>query len=64
MPLRSSAWIIFVLPLLFPGPGRAASLVDAAERYVVVPDRAGRVMSVNPPADVLVFVLAPEKLIG
>ena len=64
MPLRSSVSIIFVLLLLVAGPARAVSFVDAAERYVVVPDRAGRVMTVNPPADVLVFVLAPEKLVG
>ena len=64
MPLRSLAWIILVLLLLFPGPGRAAGVVDAAERYVVVPDHVGRVMTANRPADVLVFVLAPEKLVG
>jgi iron complex transport system substrate-binding protein len=64
MPLRSTAWIILVLLVLFPGTVRAASFVDAAERYVVVPDRAARVMTANRPADVLVFVLAPERLIG
>ena len=64
MPLRSSVSMTLVLLLLVAGPARAVSFVDAAERYVVVPDRAGRVMTVNPPADVLVFVLAPEKLIG
>jgi iron complex transport system substrate-binding protein len=45
-------------------PGRAAGFVDAAERYVVVPNRVARVMTANPAADVLVFVLAPEKLLG
>jgi iron complex transport system substrate-binding protein len=68
MPLRSPAsWItvvLLVLLLLLARPGLAAGFVDAAERYVVVPDRVGRVMTVNPPADVLVFVLAPEKLVG
>jgi iron complex transport system substrate-binding protein len=50
--------------VLLAGSGRAAGFVDAAERYVVVPDRIGRVMTANPAADVLVFVLAPEKLLG
>ncbi|HEX3412126.1 MAG TPA: ABC transporter substrate-binding protein [Stellaceae bacterium] len=50
--------------VLLAGSGRAAGFVDAAERYVVVPDRVGRVMTANPAADVLVFVLAPEKLLG
>jgi iron complex transport system substrate-binding protein len=65
MPLRSRiAWMTVLLLLLGPRPGQAAGFVDAAERYVVVPDRIARVMTVSQPADVLVFVLAPEKLVG
>jgi iron complex transport system substrate-binding protein len=65
MPLRSPiAWMTVLLLVLLAGPGRAGGFVDAAERYVVLPDRIGRVMTANPAADVLVFVLAPEKLIG
>ena len=65
MPLRSPiAWMTFLLLALVTGSGRAAGFVDAAERYVVLPDRIGRVMTANPAADVLVFVLAPEKLMG
>ncbi len=65
MPLRSPiAWMTFLLLALLAGTGRAGGFVDAAERYVVVPDRIGRVMTANPAADVLVFVLAPEKLLG
>jgi iron complex transport system substrate-binding protein len=45
-------------------PVRAADFVDSAERYVVVPDRVGRVMAADQSAAVLVFVLAPEKLVG
>ncbi len=65
MPLRSPiAWMTVLFLVLLAGSGRAAGFVDAAERYVVVPDRVGRVMTANPAADVLVFVLAPEKLLG
>jgi iron complex transport system substrate-binding protein len=65
MPLRSPiAWMTVLLLALLAGSGRAAAFVDAAERYVVLPDRVGRVMTANPAADVLVFVLAPEKLMG
>ena len=63
MLLRSLAWMLVAL-LLVPGPARAAGFVDAAERYVAVPDRVGRIMTVSRAADVLVFVLAPEKLVG
>jgi iron complex transport system substrate-binding protein len=65
MPLRSlAAWTGLLSFVLFAGTVRAAGFVDATERYVVVPDHVGRVMTANPPADVLVFVLAPEKLVG
>jgi len=58
------AWMTVLLVTLSAGSARAAGFVDDAERYVVVPDRVGRVMTANPAADVLVFVLAPEKLLG
>jgi iron complex transport system substrate-binding protein len=65
MPLRSSAArIVFLCLALFAVPGRAADFVDSAERYVVLPDRIGRVMAADQSAAVLVFVLAPEKLVG
>ncbi len=65
MLLRSPiAWMTVLLLVLVAGSGRAAGFVDSAERYVVLPDRVGRVMTANPAADVLVFVLAPEKLLG
>jgi len=59
-----AAWITVLLLMLAAGPGRAAGFVDAAERYVAVPDRVGRVMTASPATDVLIFVLAPEKLLG
>jgi iron complex transport system substrate-binding protein len=65
MPIRLLAAFIAALFLGFlGGPCRAAGFVDAAERYVTVPDHIGRVLTVTPAADVLVFVLAPEKLLG
>lgn len=65
MPLRSlAAWTTVLALVLLTGAVRAGAFVDAAERYVAVPDRVGRVMTANPAADVLVFVLAPDKLLG
>jgi iron complex transport system substrate-binding protein len=65
MSFRSPAAQIVALCLAFFGvPGRAADFVDSAERYVVIPDRIGRVMAADQSAAVLVFVLAPEKLVG
>jgi iron complex transport system substrate-binding protein len=42
----------------------AREVVDSAGRKVQVPDRIERVMAAGPPASVLVYVLAPQKLIG
>jgi iron complex transport system substrate-binding protein len=65
MSLRSPAvWIVCFFVTVFAVPGRAADFVDSAERYVVLPDRIGRVMAADQSAAVLVFVLAPEKLVG
>ena len=59
-----AARIAFLSAAFFAMPVRAAGFVDAAERYVLIPDRAGRVMAADQSAAVLVFVLAPEKLVG
>jgi iron complex transport system substrate-binding protein len=50
--------------LLLAAHGRAADFVDSTERYVALPDRIGRVMAADQSAAVLIFVLAPEKLVG
>jgi iron complex transport system substrate-binding protein len=45
-------------------PGRAADFVDSAERYVALPNRIQRVMAADQSAAVLIYMLAPEKLVG
>ena len=42
----------------------AREVVDSAGRRVEVPDHIERVMAAGPPASVLVYMLAPEKMIG
>jgi iron complex transport system substrate-binding protein len=42
----------------------AREFVDDAGRKVMLPDRIERVYAAGPPASVLVFALAPDKLIG
>ena len=54
----------FLFLLLLAAHGRAADFVDSTERYVAVPDRVGRVMAADQSAAVLIYVLAPEKLVG
>lgn len=42
----------------------ARTITDAAGRKVEVPDKIKKVLAAGPPASVLVYVLAPEKLAG
>jgi len=46
------------------GPARSADFTDAAGRRVVLPDPIRRILPAERNAEVLVFVLAPEKLAG
>ena len=42
----------------------AAQIEDSSGRLVTIPDRVERVMAAGPPAAVVLYVLAPEKMIG
>jgi iron complex transport system substrate-binding protein len=46
------------------GASAARLITDSAGRQVEVPERIERVMAAGPPASVLLYVLAPEKLVG
>jgi iron complex transport system substrate-binding protein len=50
--------------LAFVTPASARSVVDATGRTVEIPDRIERVMPAGQPAAVLLYTLAPEKMIG
>ena len=56
--------IIFAMLSLSPGRSSAAQIEDATGRIVVVPDHVKRVMAAGLPAAVVLYVLAPEKMIG
>src|SRR5688572_22273680 len=46
-------------------PVRAQRVVtDSAGREVVVPERIERVFAAGPPASILLYVLAPDRMIG
>ncbi len=70
MPLRSPAAMLaaFFLPalavFLSAGPARPGDFTDAAGRRVVLPAKINRILPAEPNAEALVFVLAPEKLVG
>jgi iron complex transport system substrate-binding protein len=67
MSFRSSAAVrvaILVLSLFGTLPTRAAEFLDSADRHVILPNIVERVMAANQAAAVLVYALAPGKLIG
>lgn len=45
-------------------PSLARDITDSAGRKVNLPDRIGRVFAAGPPASILLYVLAPEKMTG
>jgi len=53
-----------VFSLLFADAVLAGDVVDSVGRKVAVPDRIDKVMAAGPNAAVVLYVLAPEKMIG
>jgi iron complex transport system substrate-binding protein len=63
-PIFATACRVSAALLLLVNVAAAREIIDSANRKVDVPDRVERVMAAGPPASVLVYVLAPQKLIG
>ena len=66
MPLLSTiTCAVLLVGLLAAAPAAAErTITDSAGRQVAVPDRIERVFAAGPPASVLLYVLAPERMIG
>jgi len=62
MQLSLLMWLA-LFPLLA-APADARSVIDATGRTLQLPDRVGRVMPAGQPAAVLLYTLAPEKMVG
>jgi iron complex transport system substrate-binding protein len=61
---RAIATLLLVILALVPPALEARSVTDGAGRTVDVPDRIERVMPAGAPASVLLYTLAPAKLLG
>ncbi len=70
MPRRSPAAVLAAVLLpglavfMCAGPARSADFTDAAGRRVMLPAQISRILPAEPNAEVLVFVLAPDKLVA
>ncbi len=56
--------ILLAAVALHPSVGSARSVTDSAGRTVELPDTVDRVYAAGPPASILLYVLAPDKLTG
>lgn len=63
---RAAALALFAVlwALAATGPAAARTVTDSAGRTVEIPDRITRVFAAGPPASVLLYVVAPQKMIG
>src|SRR5262245_33271235 len=65
---RSLCIPLFSLPLLAStvalAQDAARSVTDSAGRRVEIPNKVSRVLAAGPPASILLYTLAPEKMIG
>ena len=59
-----SRWLLLALLILFSPPVLARGVTDSAGRTVEIPDKITRVFAAGPPASTLLYVVAPEKMIG
>ena len=62
--LRLALALACLWPCLAPDPAAARPITDAAGRRVEVPERVSRVLAAGPPAAVLLYTLAPDKMVG
>ena len=53
-----------LLLLLVPLAANARTVVNSAGRKVEIPDRIGKVFAAGPPASILLYMLAPERMTG
>ena len=61
--LRAASLLCLLLAMAS-APLSARTVTDSAGRMVVVPDRIERVFAAGPPAAILLYVLAPQKMTG
>ena len=60
--MRAALALLFLFAVA--GPAVARSVTDSAGRKVEVPDRIEKVFAAGPPASILLYMLAPEKMTG
>lgn len=62
--MKRLAAVLLCLLLIAPGLAAARSITDSGGRKVELPDNVTKAWPAGPPAEALMYILAPEKLIG
>jgi len=62
--MRLAAGVSMLLLALTHGAAAERMVTDSAGRAVAVPDRIERVFAAGPPASILLYILAPDRMIG
>lgn len=64
MPVISRIFLTLLLVVLSAQQLSARTVTDSAGRKIEVPDRIEKVFAAGPPASILLYILAPEKMTG
>jgi iron complex transport system substrate-binding protein len=62
--MRALVCALAALLALAPGAAAERMVTDSAGRQVAVPDRIERVFAAGPPASILLYILAPDRMTG
>ncbi|MGO8919900.1 MAG: iron ABC transporter substrate-binding protein [Stellaceae bacterium] len=62
--MRRISIVLSLAFLLVGAPVEARSFTDSAGRTVEVPDRVAHVLAAGPPASIIIYMLAPDRLMG
>ena len=60
----ATAVVLVGLSAFATSPAPARTIIDSAGRSVVIPDTISRIFAAGPPASTLLYVLAPQDMIG
>lgn len=62
--IRFALAALAALTLGFPAQAQTRSITDSAGRVVEVPERVGSVFAAGPPAAILLYIMAPDRMLG
>jgi iron complex transport system substrate-binding protein len=62
--IRLALATLAALSLAWPGAAQTRTITDSAGRTVEIPDQVGTVFAAGPPAAILLYVMAPDRMLG